>query len=228
LQKATSPTTTTLPIGGRTATIVGTHGSDNILGTTADDAIVTLGGGDTVRTQGGDDFICGGPDDDLLFGDEGNDHINGGGGDDNANCGDGDEGLSGDMLGGDPGTDDLRGGNGDDTANGNYSDDNIFGDAGYDMLSGNDGDDSILVVKTTTIYMVVLTQTAVMLDQALICAIRSRSKIFVKIDTTISSIIKPGNRSYSHACPLDSLSVKLSLWLSTYRRHALREEHMAE
>ena len=47
------------------------------------------------------------------------------------------------------------------------------------------------VVRTTTTSKGVLTPTAVMRDWAPICAIRSRSKIIVEIDTTISSIIKP-------------------------------------
>jgi Ca2+-binding RTX toxin-like protein len=71
--EAVSPT-----CGGRTATIVGTAGTDAIRGTAHADVIVGLGGNDTITGLAGNDWICGNGGSDRLSGDLGGDHLLGG------------------------------------------------------------------------------------------------------------------------------------------------------
>jgi Ca2+-binding RTX toxin-like protein len=138
---------------GRTPTIVGTPGSDDIVGTPSQDVIVGLGGDDTLRGQGGEDFICGGFGNDRLFGEDGNDHLAGGNSDDY-----------------------LRGGDGNDQLYGYDGDDNIWGAmitttflvmAFTTMVKTRFG-----AAMGMTTSMVVQTPTMVMEDQAPIYAIR--------------------------------------------------------
>lgn len=58
---------------GRTATIVGTHGPDQLSGTAAADVIVGLDGDDTIKGAGGNDRICSGNGEDAVHGGAGND-----------------------------------------------------------------------------------------------------------------------------------------------------------
>lgn len=77
--EAASPT-----CAGRSATIVGTDGHDELHGTSGADVIVGRGGADDIEGRGGNDFICGNDGNDDLEGDAGNDHLYGGRGYDEA------------------------------------------------------------------------------------------------------------------------------------------------
>jgi hypothetical protein len=111
-------TTTTAPpfppgtCDGRTPTIVGTSGNDNIIGTPGPDVIVGGGGNDSISGLGGDDVICGGPGNDRLLG------------------GDGD-----DRLFGEAGRDQLFGGPGNDSLNGGLNADQCHGESGTDTAA---------------------------------------------------------------------------------------------
>jgi glucose/arabinose dehydrogenase len=63
---------------GRTATIMGTEGSDRLIGTAGPDVIAGLGGKDELVGKGGDDLICGGAGADALEGGAGMDLLKGG------------------------------------------------------------------------------------------------------------------------------------------------------
>ena len=93
-----SPTPSTC--NGKTATIVGTEGGDQLSGTPAADVIAALGGNDKVSGQAGNDTICGGAGKDTLKGGKGNDKLFGEAGKD--------------TLKGGPGKDKLKGGAGKD------------------------------------------------------------------------------------------------------------------
>ncbi|NND03500.1 MAG: transglycosylase SLT domain-containing protein [Acidimicrobiia bacterium] len=67
---------------GRTVTISGTTGDDEIQGTSGNDVINGLGGNDVIHGLGGADIICGGAGNDIIYGNRGNDWIYGGPGDD--------------------------------------------------------------------------------------------------------------------------------------------------
>ena len=73
--------------GGRTATIVGTAGSDELDGTAGADVIVARAGADDVAGHGGNDVICGNRGTDDLKGNRGNDLLYGGQGSDRAEGG---------------------------------------------------------------------------------------------------------------------------------------------
>ena len=113
---------------GKTPTILGTEGADNLVGTEKNDVILALGGDDTVQGLGGKDIVCaaagndsikGKAGNDLLKGGSGNDQIRGGGGNDLLRGGGGRDGLFGgsgdDALRGGGGRDKCRGGGGSDT-----------------------------------------------------------------------------------------------------------------
>jgi hypothetical protein len=123
---------------GRTATVVGTAGSDVLRGTPGRDVIAALGGNDKVFGYGGNDIIClgpgddvayGGPGDDLIRGEEGADRLVGNGG--------------ADRLFGGPGTDTLLGGVGKDRLVGGGQGDQAFGGPGPDTILGEGGDDEL-------------------------------------------------------------------------------------
>ena len=119
---STSTTSTTLPItcAGRTPTITGTSGPDNLLGTPGNDVIFGLGGNDRISGGGGNDMICGGDGDDVLFGGEGNDTVVGG-----------------------AGNDDLAGDAGNDRIAGEGGNDRILGGAGTDACQGGSGTNQV-------------------------------------------------------------------------------------
>jgi hypothetical protein len=73
--------------GGRTATIVGTAGADQLTGTRRVDVIVARAGADDVRGRGGNDVICGQRGKDHLTGNRGGDRLYGGRGVDRGNGG---------------------------------------------------------------------------------------------------------------------------------------------
>jgi Ca2+-binding RTX toxin-like protein len=74
---------------GRTATIVGTAGSNEIHGTAGSDVILGRGGNDDIEGRGGNDVICGNRGHDELEGGRGNDRLYGGRGYDEAEGGPG-------------------------------------------------------------------------------------------------------------------------------------------
>jgi hypothetical protein len=101
----------------RTATVQGTPGNDTIRGTPGKDVILCGAGDDVVRTGAGDDVIRCGPGNDVVMSGRGKDRVSGGSGND--------------RLFGGPGNDRLFSG--------------WRGDPAADTLSGDEGDDRILV-----------------------------------------------------------------------------------
>jgi Ca2+-binding RTX toxin-like protein len=63
---------------GRTATIVGTRGPDELKGSGRPDVIVARAGADVVKARAGQDIVCGGPGQDALVGGSGGDALLGG------------------------------------------------------------------------------------------------------------------------------------------------------
>lgn len=116
---------------GRTPTIVGTDGADDLSGTPGNDIVYLGAGNDVFRGGDGNDLICGGGGKDRLYGDAGDDRISGGGGNDKLFGGPGD-----DLLWGDRGNDTARGQHGDDTIVGGKGKDKLLGHAGNDLLQG--------------------------------------------------------------------------------------------
>jgi len=131
---------------GKTPTIVGTEGPDDLVGGPTD--VVYAGGGDDFVYNAR--FICGGPGNDRLQGSSGTNSINGGDGNDRI-TGDYDGGTAGDVLQGnagddyivdlndydystDVGTDVMRGGIGHDTLVSTVGADKLYGEAGRDAL----------------------------------------------------------------------------------------------
>ena len=74
---------------GRTATVVGTSGNDDLVGTPGPDVIAGLAGSDVVAGLGGDDVLCGGSGADWLRGGEDRDVLDGGPDDDQLDGGPG-------------------------------------------------------------------------------------------------------------------------------------------
>lgn len=81
---------------GKSATIVGTDGSEFINGTEGDDVMAGLAGKDTLQAGPGNDLVCGGDGDDELFGETGTDALDGGEGKDICNYTNGDAQAEGD------------------------------------------------------------------------------------------------------------------------------------
>jgi Ca2+-binding RTX toxin-like protein len=74
---------------GRTATIVGTSGNDDLVGTPGPDVIAALDGTDVVAGLGGEDVLCGGGGADWLRGGDDADRLDGGAGADRLDGGPG-------------------------------------------------------------------------------------------------------------------------------------------
>jgi Ca2+-binding RTX toxin-like protein len=104
---------------GRTATVIGSSGADNLKGTTKADVIAGLGGKDKISGRGGRDRICGGGRKDVLLGGKGDDRLKGG-----------------------KGADTLTGGGGKDRLFGQGGKDLLLGGAGKDLLSGGGKNDT--------------------------------------------------------------------------------------
>lgn len=114
--------------GGKSATLVGTNGSERLVGTDRDDVIGALDGDDAVLAHDGDDIVCAGDGGDAVRGGEDKDRILGADGTDIL---DGEAGR--DIVEGDWGRDVLRGGN---------RADGLFGRRGADEMSGGPGPDA--------------------------------------------------------------------------------------
>ena len=112
---------------GKTATIVGTTGSDVLAGTPGRDVIAALGGNDTVRGGRGKDLICAGSGRDRVAGGRGNDRVSGG--------------TGGDRLLGNGGNDVLNANRGRDTLIGGRGRDRLNGGAARDVCRGSLGTD---------------------------------------------------------------------------------------
>lgn len=119
---------------GRSVTVLGTSGDDEIVGTNGNDVIASLGGNDTVSGLFGHDVICGGEGDDSLIGHLGSDSLSGDAGDDEMD-GRGER----DWLSGGSGADVLRGGD---------QDDSLSGGSGTNSLVGGDGFDLAIYVES--------------------------------------------------------------------------------
>jgi Ca2+-binding RTX toxin-like protein len=108
------------PCFGRTPTIIGTSGPDELLGTSGVDVIAGLSGDDVIVGGGGNDYICGNGGDDVLDGQGGTDSMNGGAGHD--------------LLFGAGSADVLAGGSGDDLLIGEQGNDTYNGGGGFDYV----------------------------------------------------------------------------------------------
>ena len=130
---------------GKTATIVGTAGSDSLRGTSGKDVIVGLGGSDNIDARGGNDLVCGRRGDDFIDGGRGNDKIKGGDGIESILGGDGRDrmragrGIVEELFGG-RGNDRLFGGRG--------IADELFGGPGDDIMNGGRGRDIVVFVQS--------------------------------------------------------------------------------
>jgi Ca2+-binding RTX toxin-like protein len=144
---------------GKTVTVMGTAGDDELHGTPGTDVIYGGGGNDWIvgwSTANGNadpdgtgpDYLCGGPGGDILYGNGGADHLNGGDGNDGLNGGPGSDVIQGnsggdfleaeyndsdaapnDVLRGGPGPDDLQSG---------YGPDRLYGNSGKDFIFDGD------------------------------------------------------------------------------------------
>lgn len=114
---------------GKSATLVGSNGADDLVGTNGRDIIVGLNGKDTIRGRGGKDLICAGRGKDLVKGKGGKDKLYGGKGKD--------------LLKGGPKRDRLFGNAGKDRLFGGKGNDILRGGKGKDVLRGGKGRDSV-------------------------------------------------------------------------------------
>ena len=146
---------------GRTATIEGTPGDDQLAGTSNDDVIAGAGGDDVISGSDGNDLICGGAGTDAVFGEAGRDTVAGDAGRDQVSGGAGDDELSGgkgldfanyyvsltpvqvNLANG------TATGEGNDTLGGienifgSLFDDDLTGDSRFNAISALDGDDRV-------------------------------------------------------------------------------------
>jgi Ca2+-binding RTX toxin-like protein len=67
---------------GRSPTIVGNNGKNQLVGTKGRDVIIARGGNDSIRSRQGKDFVCAGPGNDNVHAAEGAGYMKGGPGDD--------------------------------------------------------------------------------------------------------------------------------------------------
>lgn len=111
----------------RSATIVGTDGSDVLAGTPGNDVIDARGGNDRIGGQKGSDIICAGAGKDKVNGGRGRDRLFGEGGKDK-------------MRGG-PGRDKMLGARGKDNMKGGPGRDKILGQKGRDRMAGGGATD---------------------------------------------------------------------------------------
>jgi Ca2+-binding RTX toxin-like protein len=137
---------------------VGTQQNDRITGSQERDEILALGGRDLVTARGGDDFVDGGRGRDDISGGVGGDGVFGGGGRDDIDGGPGTtdaieppNSFSCDIQDTEAGivtvrgTQNLLGDNGNDNLDGGRDNDLLEGGAGRNDLSGNGGDDCLLL-----------------------------------------------------------------------------------
>jgi Ca2+-binding RTX toxin-like protein len=139
LLPATAATAGGQTCAGKTATIVGTSGDDELRGTRRDDVIVGLGGDDLIVSGPGRDLICGGGGNDALADGSGPDVLIGGAGND--------------LLVGMKGDDRLRGGSGaKDALSFYYYDSGVTADAARRSVrgAGRDRFGGIEVIEGTT------------------------------------------------------------------------------
>lgn len=131
-------------------------GDDKCFGNKGDDTLNGNAGDDTLSGGAGDDTVNGNAGNDVLYGDKGNDDLNGGSGNDKLSGGSGDDNLEGgsgnDTLNGGAGNDFVIGDTGDDRMIGGSGDDVLDWDDGdgNDIMSGNDGRDTIEVDGSVT------------------------------------------------------------------------------
>jgi Ca2+-binding RTX toxin-like protein len=119
---------------GRTATVTGTDGNDDLYGTPGRDVVDARGGDDWIRGLGGNDLICAGAGNDLVFA---------GGGDDVVHGQDGN-----DLVEGHAGADWIDGGPGAfDAATFWSSPAGVVGSLATGMASGPHGTDTFLNVE---------------------------------------------------------------------------------
>jgi Ca2+-binding RTX toxin-like protein len=150
---------------GRTVTIMGTPGPDDLEGQAHVSDVIYGGGGndfifggfDGNAVRGGTpDYLCGGPGNDHIEGDAGNDHINGGDGGDEIEGYDGDDVERGNAGADfihdescsdscDAGTDVVLGGTGNDRLITGYGNDRVEGGAGADSIIDEECSPSILL-----------------------------------------------------------------------------------
>lgn len=154
-------------------TLDGALGNDSLIGNLGHDLIAGGAGLDTLIGGDGDDVLDGGIGNDFLYGGNGNDFIYGGAGVDILNGGAGGDyffgGADNDKIFGGAGSDSLEGGDGadiltdtdnltsygmdsaeHDEMSGGIGNDTFYG--GYDVMSGDDGDDVFNVNNQGTVY----------------------------------------------------------------------------
>ena len=126
---------------GRSATIVGSAGSDRLVGTRRVDVIVSLGDDDEIHGRGGADIICSGGGNDTVYAGGNDDRVKAGGGSDTVIAGSEANLLASgeDLLEGGPGDDILIGGPGADWMRGGDGVDALLGLTGSDHYDGGGG-----------------------------------------------------------------------------------------
>jgi Ca2+-binding RTX toxin-like protein len=141
---------------GKTATITGTNGSDNIKLTAQKDIVDAKGGNDTIqanstKTNHGADIICGGSGNDKITGNNDANILIGGPGDDTIKGGPGNDLIVGDNANpkgaesGPTGSDTLNGTGGNDFVVGdNYASGNATGASPDNDIVGLDGNDTVI------------------------------------------------------------------------------------
>jgi len=148
-------------------------GNDILYGNLGDDQLAGGGGADTLNGGDGNDVLDGGTEKDKLYGNAGDDILHGGSADDTLNGGTGNDylfgGVENDTLYGGAGSDFMDGGDGADTlydtndattyGASSTENDEMFGGigndkfyGGYDVMWGEDGNDTFTVKNQGTVY----------------------------------------------------------------------------